>query len=54
MNQNIVAAVFDTRSEAERAVADLRAAGVRDEAISMIAQHDGKNTTTDGSGADCR
>lgn len=52
MNQNIVSAVFDTRSEAERAVADLRAAGVSDDAISIIAQHNGKSTTTDGSGAD--
>jgi hypothetical protein len=52
MNQNIVSAVFDTHSEAERAVADLRATGVSDDAISIIAQHDGKNTTTDGSGAD--
>lgn len=52
MNQNIVSAVFDSRTEAEQAVADLRAAGVRDEAISIIAQHNGQNTTTDGGGAD--
>ena len=52
MNQNIVSAVFDSRTEAERAVTDLRAVGVRDESISIIAQHDGQNTTTDGSGAD--
>lgn len=52
MNQNIVSAVFDTRTEAEQAVADLRAAGVGDEAVSIIAQHEGQNTTTDGSGTD--
>lgn len=51
MNQNIVSAVFDSRMEAERAVADLRSAGVRDESISIIAQQAGHNTTTDGSGA---
>ena len=45
MNQSIVSAVFDSRTEAERAVDDLRAAGVRDESISIIAQHDGRNTT---------
>ncbi|MEN2786109.1 hypothetical protein ACFOKI_06860 [Sphingomonas qilianensis] len=52
MNSNLVSAVFDTHAEAERAVSELRAAGVNDSAISIVAQHDGKNTTTDGSGAD--
>ncbi|MEG3163615.1 hypothetical protein U1701_03305 [Sphingomonas sp. PB2P19] len=52
MSTNLVSAVFDTHAEAERAVSDLRSAGVRDSAISIVAQHDGKNTTTDGSGAD--
>ena len=50
MNQNIVSAVFDSHSEAETAVRELRSAGVRDSALSIIAQHDGKNTTTDGGG----
>ena len=50
MNQNIVSTVFDSHSEAERAVADLRNAGVRESALSIIAQHDGKNRTTDGAG----
>lgn len=51
-NSSIVSAVFDSRSEAERAVSELRSAGVRDSALSVIAQHDGKHTTTsDGSGA---
>jgi hypothetical protein len=52
MNQNIVSAVFDSRSEAETAVNELRRAGVRDSALSIIAQHDGKNTTSDGGGND--
>ncbi|MBC7987817.1 MAG: hypothetical protein H7X93_14290, partial [Sphingomonadaceae bacterium] len=50
MNQNLVSAVFDSRSEAERAVSELRSAGVNDSAISIIAQRDGENTETDGAG----
>jgi uncharacterized membrane protein len=50
MNQSIASAVFDSRSEAERAVSQLRSAGVRDSDISIVAQHDGKNTSTDGAG----
>lgn len=52
MNENLVSAVFDSQTEAQRAVSDLRANGVEDGAISLIAQQDGKNTTTDGSGAE--
>ncbi|WP_129792853.1 hypothetical protein [Sphingosinicella sp. CPCC 101087] len=40
MNQNIVSAVFDDHSEAEAAVRELRQAGVRDSALSVIARHD--------------
>ena len=47
----LASAVFDNHAQAERAVIDLRAAGIDDSAISMVAQHDGTNTTTDGSGA---
>jgi hypothetical protein len=50
MTTNLVSAVFDNHAEAERAVSELRAAGVNDSAISIVAQHDGKNTTTDGNG----
>jgi hypothetical protein len=52
MNDNLVSAVFDSQAEAERAVSELRANGVGDSAISLIAQTDGKNTSTDGSGAE--
>lgn len=52
MNENLVSAVFDTHSEAERAVSDLRTAGFDDSAVSIIAQHDGENTATDGAGED--
>lgn len=50
MNNHYVSAVFDTQAEADRAVADLRDAGVSTSAISMIARHDGDNVTTDGDG----
>lgn len=52
MRENLVSAVFDSHAEAERAVDELRANGVPNDAISIIAQHDGKNTTTDGEGAE--
>ncbi|HEV2748473.1 MAG TPA: hypothetical protein VGW34_14400 [Allosphingosinicella sp.] len=38
MNQNLVSAVFDSQSEAETAVRELRQAGVRDSALSVIAR----------------
>ena len=41
MNNNLISAVFDDRAEAERAVMDLRAAGVPDSALSVIARHEG-------------
>ncbi|MDD1452765.1 general stress protein [Sphingomonas sp. H160509] len=50
MSTNLVSAVFDNHADAERAVDELRAAGINDSAISIVAQHDGKNTTTDGNG----
>lgn len=50
MTSTLVSAVFDTHAEAERALSDLRNAGISDGAISVVAQHDGKTTTTDGSG----
>lgn len=48
----IVSAIFDNRSEAEKAISELRSAGVTDKAISIIAQHEGSKTTTtrDGTG----
>lgn len=52
MNANLISAVFDSHAEAERAVTDLRRSGVSDSAISIVAQHDGRNTTTDGGGND--
>ena len=50
MTQAIASAIFDSREEAERAVSELRSAGVRDNAISVIARDEGKTTTHDGGG----
>lgn len=50
---SMVSAVFDSHSEAERAVAELRSAGVRDNAISLIGRDGdggGRATETDGAG----
>ena len=38
MNDNLVSAVFDNHADAERAVSQLRNAGVQDSSISLIAQ----------------
>ena len=46
----IASAIFDSHAEAERAVSELRSAGVNDSALSVIAQHDGKTTTRTGDG----
>jgi hypothetical protein len=50
MTQAIASAVFDSRDEATRAVSELRNAGIRDNAISVIARDEGKTTTHDGGG----
>lgn len=51
MNANMVSAVFDDRSEAERAVTELQQAGVARESISFVARDDhGKARETDADG----
>ena len=52
MNNNVISAVFDSREEAERAVSELRSAGVSDQSVSIIARDEGRTTATDGSGED--
>lgn len=52
MNSNNVSAVFDTQTEAEHAVTQLRAAGIPNNAISLVSQQDGKHRATDGDGHD--
>lgn len=46
----VVSAVFDTQEEAQEAVAQLRAAGISDSALSVIAQKKGTMTTRDVDG----
>jgi hypothetical protein len=41
MNQRIASAVFDSREEAERALSELRSAGVSENAISIVGRSDG-------------
>jgi uncharacterized membrane protein len=50
MNQNIISAVFDSRSEAEAAVQELRSAGVDTGRLSLVGRDEGRTTASDGSG----
>jgi hypothetical protein len=47
MSERIASAVFDSREEAERALADLRSAGIREDSISIIGRH-GEQSDTSG------
>lgn len=48
MSQNVVSAVFDSRSEAERAVSEMRNFGIPDTAISIVSRHDDQSAPADG------
>jgi hypothetical protein len=50
MQGNIVSAVFDSRAEAERAIQELRQAGVDNNAISIIGRDEGRVSETHGDG----
>lgn len=50
MNQRIASAVFDSRDEAERALSELRSAGVSENAISIV----GRSDETRGGSTDFR
>ncbi len=50
MNQNIISAVFDSRSEAEAAIGELRSAGIDSGKLSLIGRDGDGTTVTDGSG----
>jgi hypothetical protein len=50
MNQNIISAVFDSRSEAEAAIAELRSQGIDTGRLSLIGRDENGATMTDGSG----
>ena len=47
MNDRIASAVFDRREDAERALSELRSAGIREDAISIVGRSDetGRGTT---------
>ena len=47
MATQLASAVFDTRAEAERAIADLRGVGVPDRALSVVAGRGGEAATDD-------
>ena len=48
MNDRIVSAVFDSREEAERAISELRSAGVNESALSVIGRHGEEHGDDDG------
>ena len=50
MNQNIISAVFDKRSEAEAAIGELRNAGVDTGRLSIIGRDEGQTSVRDGDG----
>lgn len=45
MSERIASAVFDSREEAERALAELRSAGISDDAISIVGRHESGDGT---------
>lgn len=50
MTSQLASAIFDSQAEAQRAVAELRGAGVPDGALSVLTQRDGVTTTSDVDG----
>ena len=50
MHHQLISAVFDSHTEADRALTELRAAGVRDNAISLVGQHDEGGRSGHGDG----
>ncbi|HVF94070.1 MAG TPA: hypothetical protein VM900_07120 [Sphingomonas sp.] len=50
MNTHLASAVFDNHAEAQRAVAELRTAGVSDQALSVVTQRGDVTSTTGGDG----
>ncbi|MCL6730710.1 hypothetical protein [Sphingomonas hankyongi] len=50
MSKNIISAVFDSRSEAESAVGELRGKGIDSAKLSVIGRDEDGATVTDGSG----
>jgi hypothetical protein len=50
MNQNIISAVFDSRSEAEAAISELRSQGIDTGKLSLIGRDNDGPNVTDGAG----
>jgi hypothetical protein len=50
MNKNVISAVFDSRSEAEAAISELRSQGIDSGRLSLIGRDGDGTTVTDGSG----
>ncbi|MEG8040156.1 hypothetical protein QP166_12685 [Sphingomonas sp. LR60] len=50
MNMQTASAIFDTEAEAQRAVAELRDAGLPDRALSVVTRRAGVTTTSDAAG----
>jgi uncharacterized membrane protein len=50
MNPNLISAVFDSRSEAESAVQELRSAGAETDGLSLVGRDEGRTTASDGTG----
>ena len=50
MSKNIISAVFDSRSEAQAAIGELRDAGIDNSKLSVIGRDEDGTTVTDGSG----
>ena len=48
MSMELASAIFDSRAEAERAIAELRSAGVPDQALSVVTNGDGVTDRGDG------
>ena len=48
---NIVSAVFDSQSEAQRAIEELRSAGISNSAISVIGKQDGDSRASETTGS---
>ena len=48
MSERIASAVFDSREEAERALTELRSAGVNEDSISIIGRHGEQSDTSSG------
>ena len=54
MNQTIISAVFDSRTEAEAAIAELRSAGIQSDKLSIIGRDEDGAKLTDSSGEEAK